>query len=153
MESQTQPQPIPASQSPRVRQNYLAIVVAAVACFLFEAGWYSYFLQRWHDGIGRTRAWLMSPAGNNPALQYGTALISAAVIATAISCVTQLTGPQTALRGIKVAALLWLGFVLTTWSTEYVFEVRPWSLLGINAGFWLIGMALMGAIVGAWKKK
>ncbi len=137
----------------RVRQNYLAIVVAAIACFLLEAGWYSYFLQSWLDGIGRTREWLMGPNANNPALQYGTALVSAAVMATAISCVTQLTGAQTALRGIKVAALLWLGFELTAWSTEYVFEVRPWSLLGINAGFWLLGMMLMGAIVGAWKKK
>ncbi len=139
------------SQS-KVKQNYLAILVAAIACFLFEAGWYSLFLQAWLDGIGRTREWLMA-TGVNPALQYGTALISAAVMATAISCVTQLTGPQTALRGIKVGVLLWLGFVLTAYCTEYVFEVRPWSLLGINAGFWLLGMILMGAIVGAWKKK
>ncbi|MGO9340559.1 MAG: DUF1761 domain-containing protein [Terracidiphilus sp.] len=130
----------------------MAIVVAAIACFLFEAGWYSFFLQSWLSGIGRTSAWLMA-TGVNPALQYATALISAAVIATAISCVTQLTGPQTALRGIKTGVLLWLGFVLTTWSTEYVFEVRPWSLLGINAGFWFFGMAIMGAIVGGWKKK
>jgi hypothetical protein len=86
-------------------------------------------------------------------LQYGTALVSAAVIATAISCVTQLTGPQTALRGIRVAAMLWLGFVVTTWATEYIFEVRPLSLFAINAGFWLLGMILMGAIVGGWKKK
>ncbi|MFZ0745757.1 MAG: DUF1761 domain-containing protein, partial [Terracidiphilus sp.] len=63
------------------------------------------------------------------------------------------TGPQTALRGVQVAALLWFGLVVTTWSTEYVFEVRPFSLLAVNAGFWLLGMALMGAIVGAWKKK
>jgi hypothetical protein len=140
------------SEEPRVRQNYLAILVAAIACFLLEAGWYSYFMQAWLDGIGRTMAWL-EHSGVNPAFQYGTALISAAVMATAISCVTQLTGPQTALRGIKVGALLWLGFELTALSTEYVFEVRPWSLLGINAGFWLIGMMLMGAIVGAWKKK
>jgi hypothetical protein len=110
-------------------------------------------MKLWLDGIGRSMEWLMSPAGNNPALQYGTALVSAAVIATAISCVTQLTGAQTAVRGIKVGVLLWFGFVLTTWSTEYVFEVRPLSLLVINAGFWLLGVALMGAIVGAWKKK
>jgi hypothetical protein len=95
----------------------------------------------------------MSASGFNPAIQYGTALISAAVMATALSCVIQLTGPQTTLRGIKVAVLLWLGFVITTWSTEYVFEVRPLSLLGINGGFWLIGMVVMGAIVGGWKKK
>jgi len=137
---------------PRVRQNYLAILVAAIACFLFEAGWYSLFLQGWLEGIGRTKEWLMA-TGVNPALQYGTALVSAAVMATAISCVTQLTGPQTALRGIKSGALLWLGFVLTSISTEYVFEVRTFKLLGINAGFWLVGMVVMGAIVGGWKKK
>jgi hypothetical protein len=48
---------------------------------------------------------------------------------------------------------VWLGFVFPVFSVEYVFEVRPWSLLGINAGFWLGGMILMGAIVGGWKKR
>jgi hypothetical protein len=139
-------------EQPRVRQNYLAITLAAVACFLLEAAWYSFFMQAWLDGIGHTREWLTS-TGVNPALQYGTALLSAALIATAISCVTQLTGPQTALRGIKAAVLLWLGCVLTTWATEYVFEVRTYRLFAINTGFWLLGMILMGAIVGAWKKK
>jgi hypothetical protein len=81
----------------RVRQNYLAISLAAVACFLFEAAWYSYFLKAWLEGIGRTGEWLMA-TGVNPVLQYATALISAAVMAAAISCVTQLTGPQTALQ-------------------------------------------------------
>ena len=141
------------TNQPRVRQNYLAIVIAAIVCFLFEAGWYSYFMRPWLDGIGRTKEWLMSAAGYNPALQYGTALVCAALIATAISCVTQLTGPQTALRGMKSAVLLWFAFVFTTWATEYVFEVRPLSLFAINAGFWLLGMIVMGAIVGAWRKK
>jgi hypothetical protein len=136
----------------RVQQNYLAITLAAIACFLFEAAWYSFFLQAWLDGIGRTREWMVG-TGVNPALQYGTALLSAALIAGAISCVTQLTGPQTALRGIKVAALLWLGCVLTTFATEYAFEVRTYKLFAINTGFWLLGMVIMGAIVGAWKKK
>jgi hypothetical protein len=139
-------------QTPRVRQNYLAILVAAIACFLFEAGWYSLFLQTWLNGIGHTREWLMG-TGINPALQFATAILCEALIATAISCVTQLTGAQTWLRGIQVAALLWLGFVLTTIATEYVFEVRPLSLLAVNGGFWLLGMILEGAIVGAWKKK
>jgi len=144
---------VPAIQAQRVRQNYLANLVASIACFLLEAAWYSYFMQTWLNGIGRTKEWLMSAAGYNPALQYGTALVSAAVMATAISCVTQLTGRQTALRGVQVGALLWLGFELTSISTEYVFEVRPLSLLGVNGGFWLFGMMIMGAIVGAWKKK
>jgi hypothetical protein len=136
----------------RIRQNYLAIALAAVACFVFEAAWYSYFLQAWIDGIGRTREWLMA-SGVNPNIQYATALLCAAIVAGAISCVTQLTGPQTALRGMRVAALMWLGCVMTTWATEYVFEVRTYKLFAINTGFWLIGMVMMGAIVGGWKKK
>jgi hypothetical protein len=136
----------------RVRQNYLAIILAAVACFLFEAAWYSFFLQAWLDGIGRTSAWLQA-SGVNPALQFATALASEAILAAAISAVTQLTGQQTALRGIRVGFFLWLGCVLTTVATESVFEVRTYKLFAINSGFWLIGMILMGAIVGAWKKK
>ena len=135
-----------------VRQNYWAILVAGTACFLFAAGWFTAFMMPWLAGTGRTIESLKA-AGINPALQYGTAFVAAAVIAAALSRVIQLTGPQTALRGIKVAAIMWVGFVLTTWATEYVFEARTLKLLGINAGFWLLGMMLMGVIVGAWKKK
>lgn len=45
------------------------------------------------------------------------------------------------------------GICSPVWATEYVFEVRPLSLFAVNAGFWLGGMTVMGAIVGGWKKK
>jgi len=136
----------------RVRQNYLAIVVAAIACFLVQMGWYSYFSAAWVTGIGRTPDWL-NHTGVNPALQFAAALLAEAVMATAISCVTQLTGAQTIFRGIKAAALLWLGFVVPVLAVNYVFEVRTWALFAINIGFWLAGMILMGAIVGGWRKR
>lgn len=138
--------------SPHVRHNYLAIAVAAVASFLFEAAWYSIFLKAWLRGIGHDTTWLEN-TGVSFAVQWITALLAAALLATCISSFTQLTGPQTAVRGIKVGVGLWLGCVLTTWATEYVFEVRSYQLFAINLGFWLLGMVLMGAIVGGWKKK
>ena len=142
------------SEDSRVRQKWVANIVAAIACFVFEAIWYSIFLNQWLAGIGRTRDWLMHSVDRIPEpLQYVTAFVCAVVMAAAVSCVVQLTGPQTAWRVMRVATALWMGFNITVWLTEYVFEVRPWSLLFINAGFWLIGMNLMGLIVGAWKKK
>ena len=152
MATQASTSGISTPQASKVRQNYWAILVAAVASFLFEAVWYTVFMQPWLKGIGRTMEWLEA-TGINPGVQYGTALVSAAFIATAISCVTQLTGAQTAVRGMKVAALLWSGFVLTTWATEYIFEVRTIQLFAINTGFWLLGTMTMGAVVGTWKKK
>jgi hypothetical protein len=141
----------PMEQS-KVRINYLAIIIAAISCFMLEAVWYTVFLQAWLAGTGRTME-VMTHQNVNEVLQYGIALVSAAIIAVAISTVTQMTGPQTALRGIKVGALLWFSFIFTTWCTEYIFEVRSFKLLGINTGFWLIGTMTMGAIVGTWKKK
>jgi hypothetical protein len=140
------------NMEPRVRQNYLAIMVAAIANFLLEAGWYSNFQQPWLAGIGRSRDWLMSQ-GVNPVLQYGVALLAGAAVAAAISSFTQISGPQTAIRGAKAGAWLWLGIVLPIWATEYAFEVRTYALFAINTGCWLIGMIVMGAITGAWKKK
>ncbi|HET7102542.1 MAG TPA: DUF1761 domain-containing protein [Terracidiphilus sp.] len=142
----------PLAAGPRVRINYVAILIAAIVCFLLEAGWYSFFLDAWLSGIGRSRQWMLQ-TGINPALQYGAALVAAAVVAIALSCTIQLTGPQTMLRGIRVGALLWVGLVATTWGTEYVFEVRPVSLFAINGGLWLLNLVVMGAIVGGWKKK
>jgi len=139
-------------EAKRVRQNYLAVLVAAVVCFLFEAAWYSFFVDVWLKGIGHDRAWLEN-TGVNPALQYATALVAEALIAMAISGVTQMTGPQTAWRGMRVAAMLWIGLVLTTQAVGFVFEAGNYASFAVGAGFWLIGMVLMGAIVGAWKAK
>ena len=56
-----------------IRMNYWAILVAGVANFVFEAIWYSVFMNGWLNGIGRTREWLMA-SGVNPNLQYLVAL-------------------------------------------------------------------------------
>jgi hypothetical protein len=135
-----------------IRLNWVAILVAAIASFLFEALWYSVFLNEWLAGIGRTREWLMG-SGMSPALQYGVAILCAVITATVLSICIQASGEHSARRGVLVGVLVWLGFVATTWATEYIFEVRTLKIYAINAGFWLFDLILIGAIVGAWKKK
>lgn len=135
----------------RVRHNYWAILLAAIASFVLEAVWYSVFLQQWLRGINRTLDSLKA-TGMNEYLQYLVALVMAVLVATGLSCAIQLSGPQTAGRGVKVGLLVWLAFMFTILGTEYVFEVRM-QLMAINAGFWLLDCMLVGAIVGGWKKR
>jgi hypothetical protein len=139
--------------SMQVRLNYPAIFVAGIACFMLAPFWYTVFKQPWLTGTGRTNEWLMSAGAKLAPVQYGTAFAGAVVMAAAIAWVTQVSGEQTLTRGIKIGVMMWLGIVLPTWATEYAFELRPLSLLGINAGFWFFGFVIMGAIVGAWKKR
>jgi hypothetical protein len=53
---------------------------------------------------------------------------------------------------MRAGFLLWQGFVGTVLATEYMYEARPRMFL-LNAGYWLISMVMMGAIVGGWKKR
>jgi hypothetical protein len=135
-----------------IRLNWVAILVAAIASFLFEALWFSVFMNEWLAGIGRTREWLVS-TGLNPAVQYATAIICAVIAAAVLSLCIQASGEHNARRGVLVGAIVWLGFVGTSWATAYIFEVRTLQIYAINAGFWLFDLMLIGAIVGAWKKK
>ena len=138
-----------------IRLNWLAILVAAIVSFLFEALWFTVFMNAWLEGIGRTKEWLISAstATVTPGLQYATALICSIVAATILSIVIQATGEQTALRGVLCAILIWLGFIATSWAKEYIFEVRTIEIFAINTGYSLIDLMLIRAIVGAWKKK
>jgi hypothetical protein len=132
--------------------NWVAILVAAIASFLFEALWFSIFMNQWLTGIGRTKEWLLG-TGLNPAIQYGVAILCSIVAATVLSICIQASGEQTARRGILCAVVIWFGFIATSWAKAYIFEVRTLQIYAINTGYDLIELMLIGAIVGAWKKK
>ncbi len=137
---------------PTVRHNPASIAVATLLYFFLGAAWFTIFMNPWLAGIGRTMAELKA-SGVPPWLGYVVALIMAAILATSISWIIQATGPQTAVRGAKVGACLWLAFVFTTWATEYAFEARGISILAINTGYPLVGMVIMGLVIGGWKAK
>jgi predicted neutral ceramidase superfamily lipid hydrolase len=137
---------------PTVRHNHAAIIVATLVYFFLGAAWFTTFMNPWLAGIGRTMAELKN-SGVPPWLGYVVALIMTAILAIALSWIIQATGPQTATRGATIAAALWLGFVFSTWATEYAFEARSISILAINTGYPLVGMLLMGLVLGGWKSK
>jgi hypothetical protein len=114
--------------------------------------WFTVLQKPWLAGIGRTVEQIMAVAAS-PAITYGSAVLTTFVLAVFLSWLIQATGSQSAVGGLKVAAWTWLGAVFTTWSTEYAFEARSLKILAINTGYCLTGMLLMGAILGAWKKK
>lgn len=137
----------------KIRLNWVAILVAAIAAFIFEALWFSVFMNEWLAGIGRTREWVMSASGVTPAVQYATAIICSIIAAAVLSICIQASGEQTVRRGVLCAVVLWFGFIATSWAKAYIFEVRTLQIYAIYTGYYLIELVLMGAIVGGWKKK
>jgi hypothetical protein len=135
-----------------VRHNWAAIAVATLVYFMLGGVWFTVLRTPWMAGLGRTLEDL-TKAAYSPAITYGSAVLTTFVLAVFLSWLIQATASQTLAGGLKVAAWTWLGAVFTTWSTEYAFEARSLQILAINTGYCLTGMLLMGAILGAWKKR
>ncbi len=136
----------------QARMNYAAVVVAAVLYWLLGAAWFTILSKQWLAGIGKTMEQLQQEGGS-PAVAYAVAFLSNVVLAYVLAWLVVRTGEQTAARGMQLGALLWIGLVATTMGTEFVFEGRSLEGFVITAGYPLVGMLLVGAIVGGWKKK
>lgn len=131
------------------RINLFAVGVAAVVYWLLGAVWFTLLMRPWLAGIGKTQEQLRQ--AGSPALAYLVALVSNLLMAYVIAWVVVAMG-QTALGGMKVAALLWLGLVGAAMATEFIFEARSLQSFAIIAGYPLVGGLIMGAILGAWKR-
>ena len=136
----------------KTKVNWVAVIVAAIAHFVLGAIWFTAFMQPWLSGIGKSMEQLKAEAGN-ATLAYVIAFLCNVVMARVLAQVIIATGESSAFHGMKVAMFLWAGFVATTFMTEYAFEARHVSLWAINAGYPLVGLLIMGAIIGAWKAK
>jgi hypothetical protein len=127
--------------------NWLAVVVAAVVGFAIGAPWYGpLFGKAWMRASGVTEEMARSA---NPAKIYGTTILLNLVVAVSLA---MFIGPQgTLASGTFAGFMAGLTYVAAAFGVTYLFEMRPLSLWFINAGYWVVLMTAMGAIIGAWR--
>jgi hypothetical protein len=133
------------------RVNYPAVVLAAVAHFVLGAIWFTVLQRPWLASMGKTLNELRQQG--NATLAYVVAFGANLVIAGVLARLMIAMGRTTIVGAMRLAALLWLGFTVTTMATAFVFEARSLDAFAIIAGYPLAGMLVMGAILGGWKKK
>jgi hypothetical protein len=132
--------------------NWLAIIVAAVAAFAIGALWYSplLFARQWMAAHGHTPekiAAMQSSMGKTYAFSFVTYVIMAMVIALLMG----LTGANSAVQGIVLAVLAWLGFGFTIGLNTNLYSNKPAAAFMIDAGYQIVHVIVMGAIIGGWR--
>ena len=134
-----------------MKTNYAAVVVAAIAYWFLGALWYAaLFAKPWMalENITEAQAKTM-----NPILPYVVTLVLNLLIAFVLAQLCLWRNATTAARGASLGILMWIGFVGPITYTTYMYEMRPFPLFAINQFYSLVGLALMGAILGAWTRK
>lgn len=124
--------------------GWLAVIAAAVSSFLVGGLWYGpLFGKAWRSAFGFTEEEL---AKRNLPLVFAGALLLALVAAINLE---MFISPQASPSfGATAGFLAGLGWVATLMGIIYLFEGRSLKGYLINAGYCVIALTLMGAILG-----
>src|SRR4051812_20694389 len=86
---------------------------------------------------------------------YLLAIVAAVITNYALAWLLQRASATTAVAGLKIALLCWVGFLFVEYATICVFsafETNPWPLICIDMGRPLITFAISGLVLGGWRK-
>ncbi len=126
--------------------NYIAIVAAAVAAFVFGAIYYTLLSKPWLKAVELKK----SGKKTAPWVPFVVVITADLVMAWILAGVVGHLGIDqvTVRNGMISGAFLWLGFVATTIASNNAFAGRKPMLTLIDAGHWLGVLLVIGAVIG-----
>ncbi len=128
--------------------NWVAVLAAAVMGFVVGGIWYGPIMgKKWMGAVGLSEEEIRS--GNMAAI-YGGALAFSLLASwtlahTFASYAVNLSFSVKVLTAVGIAA----GFILPAIGTNYLFSQKSKTLFFIDAGYWLLFYAAMGAVHAA----
>jgi Protein of unknown function (DUF1761) len=127
--------------------NWWAVILAAVVKFLIGGVWYApqVFGKRYEELSG------VKLEGSSMTVALVVQFIVVLVMAYILGRFVDHYGATSLINGAVVGFMAWLGFVVTILLGQVFYEKRPLELFYIAAGYRLVGIVVMGAILGAWQ--
>jgi hypothetical protein len=125
--------------------------IASIVFFVLGAIWYSVVATPWVAAIGKTMDQLTREHGTSP-LPYVVGFVAILVMCYTLAWLMQRVQATTLFDGLRLGAIVAIGFIAATLALNYGFEARSVTLWLINSVYLVVGLALSGAIIGGWKR-
>lgn len=129
--------------------NYLAVVAAAFAGFVVGGLWYSPLLfgKAWMREAGVSEE---AVNGGNKAKIFGFTFVFLLIMSYCLAAF--LAAPNVDIAaGALYGFLTGFGWIFFGIAVVALFELRSWTYIFINGGYWAVTMTLMGVILATWK--
>ncbi|HYF32484.1 MAG TPA: DUF1761 domain-containing protein [Chitinophagaceae bacterium] len=137
--------------------NWLAILVAGISSFVLGGVWYSpaLFGNAW---MKENNFSVDDVKKSNKAKIFGWSFLFSLIMAANLGMFLSdpAKGCETCAPTVDLVWGLTAGGLAGLWvfcalATVALFEIRSWRYIFINGGYCLVALALMGAIIGAWR--
>ena len=134
--------------------NFLSILVAAIAAWIFGGIYYTALSRPWMAAQGKTleqcKAERAGKSGLAMAAPFVLVFVGEFIMAWVLYGILVHLDMFNVRAGIISAAFCWFGFVLTTITANNAFSDRKPMLTVIDGIGWLGAMLIIGAILGGW---
>lgn len=128
--------------------NHLAVLVSALYQWVLGALWYSlFFAKPWMALTGHV-------AGSRPKGAVAgmiTSFFGGLILSFILAHMILWSGASTPCTGAFVGSICWLGFIVMPLLAETIYENRPFKLLAINTGYWLVALLGSGVLLAVWQ--
>ena len=129
--------------------NYISVLLAAIAAWVFGAVWYMALARPWMTAQGwRSREDAPRRAGPAAAAPFVLSFVAEIVMAAMLYGIVQHIGDVTVERALFSAFMIWIGFVLTTIAVNNAYPGRRLMLTVIDSGHWLGVLLVMAVVIG-----
>ena len=137
---------------PEFQINYLAVLVAALVTVFIGAIWYSplMFHKFWVKAHGHSEE-KIEEMRKTAGKAFLVSLPCYMVMALVLSVFALYTDSTTAMQGVSLGFLVWIGFFATLGLTAHMFSEKPLSTYLLDAGYQLVYIVTMGVIVAVWR--
>ena len=128
--------------------GFLAVIVAAVAAFMFGAVWYMILAKSWMAASGvALNEEKTAPANQSDPVPYITGFVGMLLIAGMMRHVFSLSGIDSLAAGAVSGLGVGLFFVSPWIATFYAYQSRPVRLTLIDGGYATFGCTVIGAVL------
>ena len=130
--------------------NYWAILVVWLVNVAVGAFWYSPagFGKRWSKLSGVDMMKIPKDEANRT---IGFVALFALVQSFALALIINSLHVTSAMQGLLVGLVLWLGFVAATTVGTTLYTRKSWQYWWLNSSFFLVVMAVNSVILGIWR--
>ena len=101
--------------------------------------------------IGKTMEQITREQGGSP-LPYAVGFVAILVMCYTLAWLMRRVEATTLAAGLRLGAIVAVGFIAATLALNYGFEARSVTLWLINSAYVVVGLAIAGAIIGGWKR-
>jgi uncharacterized protein DUF1761 len=135
--------------------NYFAVLVVAIVNMVLGFLWYGPVFGKTWTKLMKFSEERMKEAkekgmgGSYVIMAIGSLLMSW-VVAIFVNSGEAHYGVWTATFGVHIGLYLWIGLAAPITVGSVLWEGKPWKLWVLNAGYYLVSLVIMGAILGVW---